>query len=83
MSSMDTMLAGVLKKALPPEVMELLTAEKIKEISEGINAYIVNTRDSLERIEAQNYAILKAVEELTNDGHNSSGEPSLIGSGNA
>lgn len=83
MSSMDTMLAGVLKKALPPEVLSLLTPEKIKEISEGINAYIVNTRDSLERIEAQNMVILKAIEDLNNGGHNCSGEPFLVGSGNA
>lgn len=53
MSALDNMLADMLKKAIPPEVAELLSPEKLNEFGEKINSYIVDTRERLERIEVQ------------------------------
>ena len=50
MSAMDQMLVRVIHQVIPPEVMELLTTEKIQELGERINAYIISTRESLDTI---------------------------------
>lgn len=49
---LNDMLADILKKALPPEVMEMLSSEKIKELGEQIKAAATNLRESLARIES-------------------------------
>ena len=53
MSAMDDMLANMLKKALPAEVMQLLSPENVKEFGEKINAFITDIRERLERIESK------------------------------
>jgi hypothetical protein len=40
MSAMDQMLAGMLKSIIPPEVMEMITPEKIQAFAQGINDFI-------------------------------------------
>lgn len=55
---LEKMFQDMLAKALPPEVMALLSPEKMKELGDTVSAYISNTRESLARIEAQNDAIL-------------------------
>lgn len=62
MSALDNMLADMVKKAIPPEVMELLSPEKLQEFGDKINGYIVDTRERLDRIE-------KAIERLSHDRH--------------
>lgn len=49
MAAMDKMLADMLKRIIPQEVMELLTPEKVKEVTEGINAYILYQREFMDR----------------------------------
>lgn len=64
MSMMQEMLADMLKKSLPPEVMELLTPEKIKEFGERANAFISDLRSGLDRIEAGQKETLARLENL-------------------
>lgn len=49
MAAMDKMLADMLKRIIPQEVMDLLTPEKVKEVTEGINAYILYQRAFMNR----------------------------------
>jgi hypothetical protein len=49
MAAMDKMLADMLKRIIPQEVMDLLTPEKVKEVTEGINAYILYQREFMDR----------------------------------
>lgn len=73
MSAMSDMLGDMLKKALPPEVMAMLTPENIKEIGDKANAFIVEVRGTLENIEDTQLLILKRMERLEeNGGRNSS-----------
>jgi hypothetical protein len=51
MSVMSDMLADMLKKALPPEVMEMLTPENIKALGEKVNAFLIDHKDQIDRIE--------------------------------
>lgn len=52
MSAMDKMLGDMLKRAIPQEVLDLLTPEKIEELGNKISQYITSTGESLARIEA-------------------------------
>lgn len=52
MAAMDKMLADMLKRIIPPEVMDLLTPEKVKEVTEGINAYILYQREFMDRTDS-------------------------------
>lgn len=47
---METMLASMLKSALPKEVMDLLTPEKLQEFGERLNGYLLDARNSLDQI---------------------------------
>lgn len=72
MLGMSDMLADMLKKSIPPEVMELLTAEKLKELGDKANAFITDIRQSLEFIKAQNvqtHELLQSLLEHTSDNH--------------
>lgn len=74
MSALEKMVADLLVKALPPEVMALLSPENIKQFGDTINGYIADTRERLERIEQGQKIIL---ERLDNDNrrNNSNGNP--------
>lgn len=61
MSMMAEMMGDMLKKALPPEVMALLTPEKIQELGERMNAFIADLRGSLGRLEANQILIMEAL----------------------
>ena len=52
MAAMDKMLADMLKRIIPQEVMELLTPEKVQEVTEGINAYITYQREFMDRTDS-------------------------------
>lgn len=71
MSMMADMLSDMLKKSLPPEVMEMLTAENIKQIGDKANAFISELRSSLTAIEDNQTLILKKLERMENGGSNS------------
>lgn len=71
MSAMSDMLGDVLKKALPPEVMALLTPENMQEIGNKANAFIHEMRSSLHSIEETQSLILKKLERLENVGSDS------------
>jgi hypothetical protein len=73
MGAMDEMLASMLKNMLPPEVMELMSAENIGHIKDAVNAFVVDIRESLDTIKAQNEAIL---ERLNNDNGDGAGNVS-------
>lgn len=53
MSVMSDMLADMLKKALPPEVMEMLTPENIKALGEKVNAFLIDHKEQIDRIESK------------------------------
>lgn len=90
MSAMEDMLANMLKKALPQEVMGLLTPEKIQELAEKVNAYIIDTRESLDEIK-QNTSCIEQIlsrldcieEELKNVTSKGSGKSSKRSAGNS
>lgn len=48
--SMNDMLADMLKKAIPQEVMELLSKEQIEALGEKINAFVIDVRQSFQTI---------------------------------
>jgi len=58
MFNMQDMLADMLKKSIPPEVMEKLTAENLKAIGDQATAFVADIRGSLDRIEANQATIL-------------------------
>lgn len=72
MSALDNMLGDMLRKAIPPEIMELLTPEKLSEFGDKINGYIVDTRERLERIEQK----LERLDNVERNNSNSSGNGS-------
>lgn len=49
MAAMDKMLADMLKRIIPQEVLDFLTPEKVQEVTEGINAYIAYQREFMDR----------------------------------
>jgi hypothetical protein len=80
MSAMEEMLGRMLAKAIPPEVMELLTPEKIKEFGDGISKFITETRANQTAIMEK----LAAIEErLDNGGSNSKRGTGKSASGDA
>lgn len=58
MFNMQDMLADMLKKSIPPEVMEKLTAENLKEIGDKATAFVADIRGALDRIEANQATII-------------------------
>lgn len=48
--SMNDMLADMLRKAIPAEVMELLSKEQIEALGEKINAFVIDVRQSFQTI---------------------------------
>ncbi len=54
MLGMNDMFADMVKKIIPQEVQELLTAEKLKEIGDRANGFIEHINATLARIELQN-----------------------------
>lgn len=58
MFNMQDMLADMLKKSIPPEVMEKLTAENLKDIGDKATAFVSDIRGSLDRIEATQATIV-------------------------
>lgn len=86
MSALDNMLADMLKKALPPEVMEMLAPEKINEFGEKINAFIVDIRQGQQAINERLDKIETILERFENEQDNNSsskrGKSAGIGNGN-
>ena len=80
MSAMSDMLGDILKKALPPEVMAMLTPENMQEFGNKANAFISEMRSSLHSIEETQTLILKKMERLENVGSNYSDGRDAIGS---
>lgn len=73
MSAMSDMLGDVLRKALPAEVMAMLTPENMREIGNKANAFIQEMRSSLRSIEETQSLILKKLERLENGGRDDYG----------
>lgn len=69
MSAIEDMVGNMLKKAMPPEIMEMLAPEKVREIGERLNAFVSDLRENqtaiLERLD-------RIDERLGNDGHHNS-----------
>lgn len=75
---MSDMFADIIKKAIPPEVLEMLSPEKLKEIGEQANGYAVYLKDHLDNIDNEIVSInsklsyiVKKLEELNNERNNS------------
>lgn len=85
MSAMDQMLASMLGKMIPAEVLELLSPENIQELKEMAGSFVAKISEDLETIKAQNAAIqfqlstlqLKEIENV-----NKLSQPDDNGSGN-
>lgn len=58
MFNMQDMLADMLKKSIPPEVMEKLTAENLKDIGDKATAFVSDIRGALDRIEANQKTLI-------------------------
>ena len=63
---MNDMIADILKKAIPPEVMAMLTPEKMQEIGDRINATVTQWDERFTRIEESNARILELLENDSN-----------------
>lgn len=70
---LEQMIADMLMKALPPEVMAMLSRENIDLIKQKVNAAYKYQTDMLEDI-AANQKIILEILEGKNDGSNSSGQ---------
>lgn len=77
MSAMSDMLGDILKKALPAEVMAMLTPENVQEIGNKANAFITEMRGSMKSIEDNQTLILKKLERMEVNG----GSDNSIGAG--
>jgi hypothetical protein len=64
MSAMEDMLAKMLQKALPPELMALLTPANIEEFGNNIAAFAAEIRERLSNIEAKQERQRATLEEL-------------------
>ena len=63
---MEDMMMSIIKKALPPEVVAMLSPEKLKELGDQINAGVEEFRGQLNRIETDgksNAEALKRIED--------------------
>ena len=63
---MNDMIADILKKAIPPEVMAMLTAEKMQEIGDRINATVTQWDERFTNIEQTQTRILELLENDSN-----------------
>lgn len=63
MSAMDQMLASMLGKMIPAEVLELLSPENIQELKEMAGSFVAKISEDLETIKSQNEAILAGLTE--------------------
>lgn len=63
---MNDMIADILKKAIPPEVMAMLTPEKLQEIGDRFNATVTQWDERLSNIEAFQTRILELLENDSN-----------------
>jgi hypothetical protein len=77
---LNDMLADMFKKALPPEVMAMLSPEKITELGEKVTAFITDVRERLDRIEEKQIQIIGM---LATEAENGPGKSSGKRSGNA
>lgn len=87
MSAMENMLASMLKSVIPPEVMALITPEKMQEFGDKINAYITEQREDMDLIkqtQMQHSDLLAAImERLENGGCKYNGGKRGTGNGSA
>lgn len=87
MSAMENMLASMLKSVIPPEVMALITPEKMQEFGDKINAYIAEQRESIDlikQVQMQQLDMLNAIaERLENGGCKYNSSKRGTGNGNA
>lgn len=74
--AMNDMFADILKKAIPPEVMALLTKEKIEEFVAQIRTAAEKLNQRLSAIEETQTKILEYME---NDNRNSNRKPKRAG----
>lgn len=72
MSAMANMLADVLKKSLPPEVVAMLTKENFETFKSNAEALVVELREGMAELRAQNAVILATLEGMKNDGRDDS-----------
>ena len=78
--AMNDMFADILKKAIPPEVMALLTKEKIEEFVAQIRTAAEKLNQRLSAIEESQTKILEYME---NDNRNSGRKPKRTGNGSS
>lgn len=58
-AGMQEMLVNMLKEALPQELVEMLTPEKMNELGEKITAFVVDVRERLDKLERNDGDIVK------------------------
>lgn len=77
MSAMDDMLVGMMKKLIPPEVVDMLTKEKVQEMGDKVNTFLISVNHNFEIIKAEQAAqrvlIVSIMEGQGNGGHYDSG----------
>lgn len=61
---MQDMLADMLKKAIPKEVMDLLTPENIKEMGDKVNAFVLDLQKGIEDIKIEQIEQRKLLDEM-------------------
>jgi hypothetical protein len=61
---MRTMFMEMLKDAIPPEVQEMLTPDKMQELGEKVTVFVTDVRERLDRIEAKANHIHDVVDKI-------------------
>lgn len=69
MSAMSTMLADILAKAIPKEVLEAMTPEKIQEYKDAVVEFVTVANNKLDKIEQQQGEILALLKGHGNGGN--------------
>lgn len=79
---MSKMLGDMLGKVIPKETLDMFAPEKVKELGEAANAFIIEVRERLSAIEVAVNNINTGIEELKNERSGSnSRQPKRNGSG--
>ena len=76
MSAMDKMLGDMLKKAIPPEVLEMLSQENISAFVESANAFKISIESKLDNILENQSVIIERLENVGSEGSKGSSRSS-------
>jgi len=83
MSLMNDMLGDMLKKAIPAEVLAMMTPENMAAFKANAESLVVELREGIAKVQLQNIEILERLERIENVGRDDSSSARKPRAGNA